>query len=88
LAHLPHATAAYLTGRSFFPRLISASFMAGLRVAFDFAAIACAVAAVASWLRGGKYVHREEAATVPVGEVHEAHRLERRPELSPLGQAG
>src|SRR5579875_2802867 len=66
LAHMPHATAAYLTGRSFFPRLISPPFMAGLREAFDFAAAACVVAAIASWLRGGKYHYTEPepAATV------------------------
>jgi MFS family permease len=62
-AHLPHAQAAYLTGRSYFPRLISAPFMDGLRLAFGAAAVASVVAAVASWLRGGKYVY-EEAPTV------------------------
>jgi MFS family permease len=69
LGHLPHATAAYLTGRSFFPMLISAPFMDGLRAAFDFAAAACAVAAIASWLRGGKYYYTEPepaSLTVPV----------------------
>jgi len=64
LSHLQPAKAAYLTGRSFFPKLISPPFMAGLGVAFDFAAAACAVAAVASWMRGGKYHYREEAGTV------------------------
>ena len=62
LSHLPHARAAYLTGRSFFPKLVSPSFMAGLRQAFDFAMIACVVAAGASWLRGGKYHYSEEPA--------------------------
>jgi len=61
LGHLPHARAAYLTGRSFFPSLVSPPFMNGLREAFDFAAGACAVAAVASWLRGGKYHYVEGA---------------------------
>jgi MFS family permease len=70
LAHLPHAKAAYLTSRQYFPQLISAPFMGGLRLAFGFSAVACAIAAVASWLRGGKYVHIDEpssteAATVP-----------------------
>jgi hypothetical protein len=59
LAHLPHATAAYLTGRAFFPRLISSPFIGGLRTAFDFAAAACAVEAIASWLRGGRYYYTE-----------------------------
>ncbi|MHB8263862.1 MAG: MFS transporter [Acidimicrobiales bacterium] len=61
LDHLPHAKAAYLTGRSFFPKLISTPFMNGLADAFDFSVAACAVAAIASWMRGGKYHHVEEA---------------------------
>ena len=52
LAHLPAARVAYLTGRGFFPDLISAPFTAGLHEAFDFAIAACLIAAVASWLRG------------------------------------
>ncbi|MHB1497779.1 MAG: MFS transporter [Acidimicrobiales bacterium] len=60
LAHVGSAKAAYLTGRTFFPGLISPPFMTGLRVAFDFAAAACAVAGVASWFRGGKYHHTDE----------------------------
>ena len=51
--------AATLAGRSFFPHLISGSFEHGLREAFDFAAGASVVAAVASQLRGGKYIHEE-----------------------------
>ena len=61
LGHLSHAQAAYITGRSFFPRLVSPPFMNGLREAFDFAAVACAIAAVASWMRGGKYHYVEGA---------------------------
>ena len=57
LVHLPHATAAYITGRSFFPTLISAPFKSGLARAFDFALGASLIAAAASWLRGGKYIH-------------------------------
>ncbi len=55
LPHLAHAH--YLTGRSFFPSLIAKPFQSGLREAFAFALGACLVAAIASWLRGGKYVH-------------------------------
>ena len=61
LGQLSHAHAAYLTGRSFFPSLVSPPFMKGLREAFDFAVAACAIAAVASWLRGGKYHYVEGA---------------------------
>jgi MFS family permease len=61
LAALPAHHAAYLTGRSFFPTLISQPFSHGLFVAFGFATAACLVAALASLLRGGKYVHIEAA---------------------------
>ncbi len=53
LGTLPPDQAAYLTGRSFFPQLISGPFADGLAAAFWFAVIACLVAAVASWFAGG-----------------------------------
>ena len=53
LSTLPPEQAAYLTGRSFFPQLISGPFADGLAAAFWFAVIACLVAAVASWFAGG-----------------------------------
>ncbi len=59
LAGVTQQQAAFLTGRSFFPELISGPFQAGLGLALGFAAAACLVAAVASGLRGGKYVHEE-----------------------------
>jgi MFS family permease len=61
VAQLPPAHAAYLTGRGFFPSLITPAFGHGLSVAFDFAIAACLIAAVASLLRGRRYVHDEEA---------------------------
>jgi MFS family permease len=63
LGQLPAAQAHTLTGRSFFPHLISSPFHTALVYAFAFAIGACLVAAVASLLRGGKYHHEE--ATVP-----------------------
>jgi len=65
LAHLPASQAAVLTGRSFFPSLISGPFASGLHTAFDFAIGACLAAAGMSWLRGGKYRYREEAEPAP-----------------------
>lgn len=50
---------AIVIGHSFFPNLISESFLSGLHEAFIFAIIACLVAAAASWFRGKKYVHEE-----------------------------
>jgi MFS family permease len=65
LGSLPAAQAHTLTGRSFFPSLISSPFHTALVYAFVFAIVACLVAAVASLLRGGKYHYTEEATTPP-----------------------
>jgi MFS family permease len=62
LARLPAHQAAALTGRGFFPALISGPFASGLHEAFDFAIAACLAAAAMSWLRGGKYHYREPGA--------------------------
>jgi MFS family permease len=69
LAHLPHHTAAYLTGHRFFPTLVSHPFATGIHEAFYFAAACCAVAAVASWLRGGRYYHPEPEAELEPEEI-------------------
>jgi MFS family permease len=62
---LPAADAHTLTGRGFFPNLISSPFHRALVYAFVFAIVACLVAAAASLLRGGKYHYAE--ATSPTG---------------------
>jgi MFS family permease len=49
LDQLPPDSAAFLTGHSFFPSLITEPFADGLHVAFWFAIIASLVAAAASW---------------------------------------
>ncbi|HSS11579.1 MAG TPA: hypothetical protein VLL25_16960 [Acidimicrobiales bacterium] len=58
---------ATVTGKTFFPHLISAPFMSGLRIAFTFSLILFLVAAVASWLRGD-----DQPAAVPAEETLEA----------------
>ncbi|MBV9799413.1 MAG: MFS transporter, partial [Solirubrobacterales bacterium] len=67
LAALPAHSVATLTGRSFFPELISAPFRSGLHAAFWFAIIACLIAAFASLLRGGKYHHDDAPQASPAG---------------------
>jgi MFS family permease len=59
LAHLGPAQAANLTGTSFFPGLIAEPFRHGLAIVFLAALVMSLVAAGASWLRGGRYVHEE-----------------------------
>jgi hypothetical protein len=51
-AHVTAAQYSELTGRGFFPHLISGSFGDGLHLAFAMAAGLCFVAAVFSWWRG------------------------------------
>jgi MFS family permease len=55
--HLSAAQQASLSGRSFFPGLISAPFKEGLHAAFDFSIFVSLLAAAASWSRGGRYVY-------------------------------
>ena len=74
LTKLPPSHAAYLTGHSFFPSLISSSFQQGLDIAFDFAIGACLVAALASLLRGGRYVHDEHGVAAPEDDCGRARR--------------
>jgi MFS family permease len=59
LAHLRPDQAATLTGTSFFPQLIAGPFRHGLAIVFLAALVMSLVAAGASWLRGGRYVHEE-----------------------------
>ena len=80
LATLSSHSQATITGRSFFPHLISEPFRSGLKEAFLFAIVACLVAAAASLLRGGRYyagdeVDNQQAATfasapAPIPELH------------------
>jgi hypothetical protein len=65
LQQLPPGHVAYLTGRGFFPTLISGPFSDGLTVAFGFAIAACLIAALASLLQGRKYVYFEPLPSRP-----------------------
>jgi MFS family permease len=62
LAQLKPADREAITGKEFFPELISDPFIDGLRIAFTASLIMCLVAAWASWLRGGKYVAADDRA--------------------------
>jgi hypothetical protein len=59
-AHLSRANYDAISGRSFFPSLISAPFHRGLHEALAFAIVACLVAAAASWSRGRRFVHEQQ----------------------------
>jgi MFS family permease len=65
LPGLPAASQQTLIGRQFFPQLISGPFHHGLIVVFAVAAALSALAALASLLRGGRYVPPAVAAQSP-----------------------
>ena len=73
LAKLPPANVARLTGKSFFPQLISQPFHHGLVIVFTMAVIVLVIASLASLLRGGRYVHEE---AVPAAAVAAATATE------------
>src|ERR1700749_4026081 len=62
LGHLPSAHAAYVTGREFFPTLITQPFHSGLGIAFGFAIAASVIGAIASGLTGRTKPAAEEPA--------------------------
>jgi MFS family permease len=64
---------ATLTGRSFFPHLIAAPFKYGLVIAFSASILMLLVAALASFLRGDRFVHAESMAS---GFAREAAALD------------
>jgi len=72
---LPAADRQALTGRTFFPALISGPFRRGLHAAIGFAILACLIAALASWLRGPPPAHvrrrslEPESATVSPTQI-------------------
>jgi MFS family permease len=78
LAGLSPAQHALVTGRAFFPQLITEPFRNGLHGAFLFAIVACLLAAAASLLRGGRYHHIEEpVASIPAPRALTSTRAEK-----------
>jgi len=73
LASLPATSQHVLTGKRFFPALISGPFHHGLFVVFAVSTALAAVAAVASMLRGGRYVH-QDMPSEPASSVTAAAR--------------
>jgi MFS family permease len=61
---LPAHNVAVLTGKQFFPTLISGPFHHGLMIVFTAAAIMSLLGALVSWFRGKRFVFQEEPAAV------------------------
>ena len=67
LSRLPAHNVAVLTGKQFFPHLISAPFHHGLVIVFTTAAIMSVIGAVVSLLRGKQFYYDEAGVTVTAG---------------------
>ena len=67
LSRLPAHNVAVLTGKQFFPHLISAPFHHGLVIVFTAAAIMSVTGAVVSLLRGKQFYYDEAGVTVTAG---------------------
>jgi len=65
LATLTPAQRTALLGKEFFPHLISEPFMAALHTVFIFSACLCAIAAVASFLRGRQQLAQRTTRNSP-----------------------
>jgi EmrB/QacA subfamily drug resistance transporter len=65
LAKLPAHNVAVLTGRQFFPELISAPFHQGLVIVFTAAAIMSLLGALVSFLRGKQFYYDDTVAVAP-----------------------
>jgi hypothetical protein len=72
LRHLPASHVALLTGKSFFPQLISQPFHHGLVIVFSTAMALLLIAAGASALRGGRFVYEEGNGAAPVAAARPA----------------
>jgi len=72
LAHLPASNVATLTGKRFFPELISQPFHHGLIIVFTTAMALLALAAGVSALRGARFVHEEQAVSAEAGSTTQA----------------
>ena len=69
LSRLPAHNAAVLTGRQFFPHLISVPFHHGLVIVFTAAAIMSVTGALVSLLRGKQFYYDDKAPSVPGSKI-------------------
>ena len=69
LAHLPAHNVATLTGKEFFPQLITGPFHHGLEIVFSMAIALLVIAAGVSLLRGKRYVYEEQSAADVIEET-------------------
>ena len=86
LATLPAGTQTTILSNSFFPQLLSAPFLDGLRVAFAVCVGLSIAAAAASWMRGRRYIHDLEVAVAPVGSSGDLAAVLEGSAIAPAGE--
>jgi hypothetical protein len=75
LNHLAPGQAAAITGRAFFPHLIGPPFKDALMLILGFAVVMSVIAAIASALRGEKFIHVDEESIAQKARMHHGHGL-------------
>jgi len=89
LSHLSAAHAAALTSRSFFPHLIGPPFKHGLVMILAVTVVMSVVAAIASALRGEKFVHGHDESIAQKAQLHhQPHHVRRHADHVGVGRRG
>jgi MFS family permease len=86
LAHLGAAQAKLITSRAFFPRLIGPPFKHALALILIFAVVMSVIAAAASAMRGGKFIHIDDESLAQKARLGHHHHLHHRPEVEGDGE--
>ena len=87
-AHLTAAQWANLTGRRFFPQLVGPGFKHALLYVLAFAIAMSLIAAVASAMRGAKYVHEDDESRAQKARLHRGHAVRAGAKAAVAGAAG
>jgi len=75
LQHLGAAQAKLITSRAFFPQLIGPPFKHALTLILLFAVVMSVIAAIASALRGEKFIHEDEESRAQKAHLHGHRRV-------------
>jgi len=75
LGHLSAGQAKLITSRAFFPQLIGPPFKHALTVILVFAIVMSVIAAIASALRGEKFIHEDEESRAQKARLGHHHHL-------------
>ena len=86
LATLSVPTQTTILGNTFFPQLLAAPFLDGLRLAFAVCVALSIASAAASWMRGRRYIHDLEAVEAPAGSGGDLVTARELPAIAPAAE--